>query len=123
MKHKSRKFFIGSENEWEDLGGGVSRQIAGYDDNIMMVKVRFDPGAVGTPHKHFHSQTTYVAEGRFEFTVGDEKKVVSEGDVVYMEGNIVHETKCLEAGMLIDVFSPLREDFLDGSKLSYFGKK
>lgn len=121
MKNQSKIFLIGSEIEWEDLGGGVSRQIMGYDDNIMMVKVKFKQGAVGSPHDHFHSQTTYVVEGAFEFMVGDEKKLVKAGDVIYMEPDVVHGTKCIEEGMLIDVFSPAREDFLDGSAVSYFG--
>jgi len=123
MKKQSKIFLIGKEIDWEELGGGVSRQIMGFDDNIMMVKVRFQKGAVGSPHDHFHSQTTYVVEGAFEFMVGDQKKIVTAGDVIYMEPNVVHGTKCLEAGMLIDVFSPVREDFLDGSTVSYFGNK
>lgn len=42
----------------------------------MLVKVKFEKGAIGTPHKHYHTQTTYVASGKFEFTVGGEKKIV-----------------------------------------------
>jgi len=122
-KKNSQTFVHASQFEWEQLGGGVSRQITGYDESIMMVKVKFEKDSVGSPHSHFHSQTTYVVAGRFEFTVGNEKKVVIAGDVVYMEPNIVHSALCLEAGMLIDVFSPARQDFLDGSTPSYFGDK
>lgn len=123
MNRSSKKFCSAQEMEWEDLGGGVSRKILGWDNQIMMVKVKFEKGAEGSPHRHFHTQATYCAEGRFEFTIGDEKKIVNAGDGVYIEPNILHGAVCLENGVLVDVFSPVREDFLDGSRISYFGKK
>ncbi|MEQ9287819.1 MAG: cupin domain-containing protein [Cyclobacteriaceae bacterium] len=123
MKRNSEKYIITSEMEWEELGGGVSRKMLGYDNQIMMVLVKFEKGALGTPHQHFHTQTTYVAEGSFEFEIDGVKKVVNGGDGVYIEPNLLHSAVCLEAGMLIDTFSPVREDFLDGSGVSYFGNK
>lgn len=114
---------IGSEMEWEELGGGVSRKILGYDNQIMMVHVKFEKGAIGSPHHHFHTQATFCAAGKFEFEIDGEKKIVSAGDGVYIQPNLVHSAVCLEEGMLVDVFSPVREDFLDGSGVSYFGNK
>lgn len=122
MARSSEKFCMAKEMEWEDLGGGVSRKFLGWDNQIMMVKVKFEKGAIGSPHQHFHTQATYCAKGKFEFTIGEEKKLVSYGDGVYIEPNIMHGALCLEEGVLIDVFSPVREDFLDGSAVSYFGK-
>lgn len=122
MKRSSEKFCMAKEMDWEDLGGGVSRKFLGWDNQIMMVKVKFEKGAVGSPHQHFHTQATYCAKGKFEFTIGDEKKIVEYGDGVYIEPNILHSAVCMEEGVLIDVFSPVREDFLDGSTVSYFGK-
>lgn len=123
MKRKSEKFILTEGMQWEQLGGGVSRQFLGFDNQIMMVKVNFEKGAVGSAHQHFHTQSTYCASGKFEFTIGDEKKIVSAGDGVYIEPNIIHGATCLEAGILIDVFSPVREDFLNGDAVSYFGDK
>ena len=88
----------------------------------MMVHVKFEKGAVGSPHEHFHTQSTYCAKGKFEFTIDGETKIVEAGDGVYISPNLLHSAVCLEAGILIDVFSPVREDFLDGSAVSYFGK-
>jgi len=123
MKRSSGKFCKAEQMEWEDLGGGVSRKIMGWDNQIMMVKVKFENGAEGRPHQHFQTQTTYCAKGKFEFTVGDEKQVVKYGDGVYVPPNVLHGAVCLEEGVLIDGFSPVREDFLDGSEVSYFSKK
>jgi quercetin dioxygenase-like cupin family protein len=89
----------------------------------MMVKVNFEKGAVGSPHQHFHTQATYCVSGKFEFTINGEKQIVEAGDGIYIEPNLLHSALCLEAGILIDVFSPVREDFLDGSAVSYFGNK
>ena len=112
MKKSTEIFFEVAEMEWEDLGGGISRQIMGWDEKIMMVKVKFEKGAEGSPHNHFHTQTTYIVEGKFEFTVGSEKKVVQAGDGLYVPSDAIHGAVCLEEGILIDVFSPAREDFL-----------
>lgn len=123
MKRFSKKYIITDEMEWEELGGGVSRKMLGWDNQIMMVKVKFDKGAVGSPHHHFHTQATYCAKGKFEFHIDGEKKIINEGDGVYIEPNLVHGVTCLEEGMLIDVFAPVREDFLSGNTVSYFGNK
>ena len=96
----------------EDLGEGVSRQILGYDNQIMMVKVSFEKGAIGKTHHHPHRQTSYVASGVFDVTICDEKRTLKSGDAFYTAPDEEHGVVCLEAGSLIDVFSPVREDFL-----------
>lgn len=108
----SAKFIFESETKWENAGENVVRQIMGYNDDIMLVKVKFETGAVGTPHTHSHTQSTFVASGKFEFTVGGETKIVAAGDGLYMEPNVLHGCKCLEAGVLIDTFAPMRKDFI-----------
>ncbi|MHA7099131.1 cupin domain-containing protein [Roseivirga pacifica] len=123
MKRNSEKYILTEGMEWEKLGGGVSRKMLGYDNQIMMVLVNFEKGAIGTPHSHFHTQATYCVAGKFEFEIDGVKQVVKAGDGVYIEPNLVHSAVCLEAGQLIDTFSPVREDFLDGSGVAYFGDK
>ena len=70
------------------------------------------PQLLRTLHQHPHTQCTYVASGCFEVTIGDEKKVLKAGDGYYVAHNLPHGCVCLEAGVLIDTFSPMREDFL-----------
>lgn len=112
MGIQTANFFQTNETEWEQVQEGISRQFVGYDTTIMMVKVKFEKGAEGYVHEHFHSQTTYVAKGKFEVNIKGEKKVLKEGDGFYIEPNASHGAICLEDGILIDVFSPVREDFL-----------
>ncbi len=89
----------------------MKRQIMGYDDKILLAKVAFEKGGIGQMHQHYHSQVTYVVSGAFELTIGDETKVLKGGDSFYIPPNMMHGAVCLEAGTLIDVFSPVREDF------------
>lgn len=105
-------FQIDAEIPWEDLGNGIKRQCYGYGENVMLVKVKFEAGAVGQLHEHYHTQVTYVESGIFEMTIGNEKKIIKKGDGYYVPPHEVHGCVCLEPGMLIDVFSPYREDFL-----------
>ncbi|MEO9802624.1 MAG: cupin domain-containing protein [Reichenbachiella sp.] len=123
MKRSSEKYILTKQIDWEELGGGVSRKMLGYDNQIMMVLVKFEKAALGSPHSHFHTQTTYCVEGKFEFEIDGEKQILSAGDGVYIEPNLLHSAVCLEEGMLIDTFSPVREDFLNGDGVSYFGDK
>ncbi len=108
----SNLFQFEDEIEWENLGNGIKRQIFGYDDKIMLVKAIFDKGAVGALHQHPHSQVTYVRGGAFEMTIGNQIKLIKDGDGYYVPPNIIHGVVCIEPGMLVDAFSPAREDFL-----------
>ena len=112
MKTKSEVFQIAKAMGWENPGPGIKRQIMGYDGQLMMVKVVFEEGAVGTMHEHYHSQATYVASGKFELTIGEEKRILEAGDGYYVAPDVLHGCVCLEAGILIDTFSPMRADFL-----------
>ena len=99
--------------KWENHAPGVNRQIMAYDGQLMMVKVKFDKGAIGSMHEHYHSQATYVVSGKFELTIGDKKEILSAGDGYYVAPDELHGCVCLEAGILIDTFSPVRADFLN----------
>lgn len=113
MKTRSETFQLESGLKWETPGPGLRRQIMAYDGQLMIVKVHFDKGAIGTVHEHYHSQGTYVVSGRFEVTIGDETKVLAAGDGFYVAPDEAHGALCLEEGILIDVFSPHRADFLN----------
>lgn len=112
METISDNFLFEDEILWVTVGEGVRRKVMGYDKQIMLVKVQFQKGAIGTEHSHYHSQTTYIASGVFEFTVDGITKNVKAGDGIYIAPNVLHSTICIEPGILIDTFSPMREDFL-----------
>jgi quercetin dioxygenase-like cupin family protein len=112
MENSSDNFIEECLHSWEEMGSGVVRQIAGYDSNIMLVKVKFISGGIGAMHHHFHSQSSFVASGKFEVSIKGETKILHGGDSFYVEPDAPHGVFCLEEGLLIDAFSPAREDFL-----------
>lgn len=91
---------------------GVTRRILNYCDEMMMCEITFEKGARGNLHAHPHIQMSYVGAGSFEFTVGNETKIVKKGDSVLIPSDTTHGVLCLEDGILVDIFNPKREDFL-----------
>ena len=116
MARQTGAFLKGADTPIEVVDDGITRQILGYNEQIMMVKVWFEAGSQGYVHNHFHSQVTYVESGEFEVTVGRETRTLVAGDCFFMEPNIDHGAVCTKSGVLIDVFSPRREDFLGEDK-------
>lgn len=90
------------------------RRVLVHGPAMMLVEFRFKKGGVGTMHMHaHHEQVGYVAKGSFEITVGGEKKIAREGDCYYADRNVLHGVVALEEdSVLIDTFTPIREDFL-----------
>lgn len=95
-----------------DAGGGVLRRVLSESPELMIVEVAFPAGAIGAPHSHPHVQSTYVQSGRFEFTIDGEPVRVAAGDAFVIPANAVHGCRALEQGVLIDAFTPRRDDFL-----------
>lgn len=105
-------FIHNDEIQYEQVADGVQRKIMGYDERLMLVRVEFEKGSIGALHSHYHSQITSIESGTFEVEIGGEKKVLKTGDAFYIPPNIVHGVVCLEKGVLVDMFSPMREDFI-----------
>ena len=91
----------------------MTRKMLAHDGGLMMVEVAFhkasdDPGL----HSHPHEQIAYVLKGKFEFIVDGKSSVLSAGDSIYVEPDVVHGGKPLEDGStLLDIFTPQRDDF------------
>ena len=93
-------------------GAGVTRRVLAYTDGLMCVENTFETGAVGALHHHPHTQITYVVSGAFAFTVDGVTRTVHAGDTILKEDGVEHGCVCTEAGILLDIFTPMREDFV-----------
>jgi quercetin dioxygenase-like cupin family protein len=111
-----RLFVVAATIPPEPAGSGIVRRILGNDPQMMMVQVCFMKGSVGALHHHPHRQVTYVAEGRFSVTVGEDTHTLSPGDSFFVPPGTMHGVVAEEDGILIDVFTPAREDFLPPRK-------
>ena len=110
--HKDEQWVYYQDIEAESTAPGVERRVLAYCGALMCAEVRFETGAVGAMHSHPHTQISYVAEGRFRFTIGDEEKEVSKGDTLCKQNGVKHGCVCLEKGVLVDFFTPKRDDFV-----------
>jgi len=115
----SETFVRSSSTPWQTTNdAGLRRQILGHGPDLMMVRVEFDAGAVAAMHHHPHRQVAYIVAGRFEVTVDGERTELGPGDCFFVAANRVHGVVAREAGTVIDVFTPAREDFLSGTPLT-----
>ena len=105
-------FVKGNEKEYIEVGGGMSRRVLAYNADIMTVEVAFDEGGIGADHSHPHAQITYVLSGEFTYHIEGDARTMLPGDSVAVEGGKVHGLTCLKAGKVLDVFTPMREDFV-----------
>ena len=96
-----------------DLGGGVTRKVLSYSQNLMSVELYFKKGAIGAKHSHPHEQIGYVISGKLVYQEdGREDKILETGDTYYVAPNVVHGVQILEDTKLLDIFTPMREDFV-----------
>ncbi len=82
-----------------------------HTENMSLVFWDVEEGAVVPEHHHVHEQIMHVIEGEFEFTMDGETKIYYSGDIVPIASNLPHSGKALTACKLIDVFSPVREEY------------
>ncbi len=98
--------------DWQDMGDGTRRKILGYAPEMLMMRNVFEAGTQGPLHSHPHVQSSYIVSGFFEITIGDVTESMGPGDGFLVEGGVLHAARCLEAGEVIEVFTPIRDDFL-----------
>lgn len=91
---------------------GVTRKVLAYNEQVMMCEISFKEGAKGSAHAHPHTQVSYVAKGSLRFTLGDEVNIISKGDSVLIPPDVTHSAEALEEAVLVDVFHPMRKNFV-----------
>ena len=115
QERKGNNWCFWSDTEAEETAPGVERRILAFCDELMCVENTFEEGAVGSLHHHPHTQITYVVSGEFEFNIDGEKKTVRAGDTMLKLDGVEHGCVCRKAGILLDIFNPMREDFVSVS--------
>lgn len=97
---------------WENAEPGVKRKIYPPGKDVMMMEVHFEAGAEGYEHSHPHEQMSYCIQGEIEFRVDGEKTTISAGETIVIPSNARHGVTAKVPSILLDVFTPLREDLL-----------
>lgn len=106
---------------WETVTDSIRRRLVTGND-MMIAQVFLDKGAVVPRHSHLNEQITYIVQGALRFRLGESLErevIVRAGEVLHIPAHVPHEATALEDTLDVDLFSPPRADWLDGSD-SYF---
>ena len=99
----------------ERIADGIERQMI-WGDKVMICRLLFQPHVVTAVHAHPHEQMTIVERGRVRFTIDGQERIAAAGDVLHFPSHIAHGATMLdEEVVLVDIFSPIREEFLPPS--------
>jgi quercetin dioxygenase-like cupin family protein len=96
---------------------GLRRSVLAHNKNVMLVRHDMERGYAGIRHDHPHDQAVYVVSGRLRVARGSEEFEVGAGDSFVVAGGVEHQAWALEASVVLDVFTPVREDYLDPNRL------
>ncbi|AMJ61309.1 cupin domain-containing protein [Bosea sp. PAMC 26642] len=110
--HLDSFFQHDAELAWEPTEPGVKRKIMAYGEDLMVVRVVFEAGAVGKAHQHPHRQASYVESGSFDVTIDGRTERLTAGDTFFVPADLIHGVVAIKAGQLIDSFTPMRKEFL-----------
>jgi len=91
---------------------GMIRQVLAHSPELMLVRHYLEEGWVGAAHSHPHHQLIYVVSGRLRIVIAGEEFLASAGDSIVIDGGLVHQASALEASEILDVFTPVREDYM-----------
>lgn len=105
-------FATAGPDGFEDVLPGVRRKTLCYGRETLITEFRLVEGHELSQHSHPHEQTGYLVSGRLRFTIGDETREVGPGDSWCILSGVVHGAVVLEDAVAVEVFSPVREDFL-----------
>jgi quercetin dioxygenase-like cupin family protein len=90
---------------------GMTRQVLAHNDQLMLVRHYFDQDWVGARHSHPHHQLVYVVRGALRVDVGGRTFEAFAGDSFVVDGGVEHQASAMEASEVLDVFTPVREDY------------
>lgn len=103
---------MGEYGVWTQIGPSLKRKVHPPGERLMMMEVALDTGAVGEVHSHPHEQYTYCVTGRLVFDLNGRTVHLSRGESLHIPSGCMHGVKALEPSILLDTFTPLREDLL-----------
>ena len=113
----AESFFRWSDVPEERVNDAISRKLI-TGDQMMLAQVFLKKGALVPLHSHHNEQLTYIVSGALHFFIGANKErevTVRAGEVLHLPSNLPHEARALEDTLDVDIFSPPRQDWLDGT--------
>jgi len=106
-------FYRKDDTGYRQVADGVHLKTLAHGEKTLLCEFRIQKGGRVPEHSHPHEQTGYLVSGRLKFIVGDETFEADPGDSWCLHGDVVHAAEVLEDSVMVEVFSPVREDYLD----------
>jgi quercetin dioxygenase-like cupin family protein len=91
---------------------GLTRRVLAYNENLMLTEHTMEKGSVFPRHSHTNDQLAYLVSGHIRVSAGDKTFEARAGDSFVLHGGIEHQVWALERSVALDIFTPLREDYL-----------
>lgn len=91
---------------------GLTRRVGAYNDKLFVAEHRMAKGWKGAAHSHPHEQAAYVVSGHIRVRVGEERFELRGGGSFVVAGGVEHEAEAIEDSIVVDVFTPMRQDYL-----------
>ncbi|RZI44675.1 cupin domain-containing protein [Herbaspirillum sp. HC18] len=107
-------FYKKNLNDYKPVLPGIQLKTLVFGDKTLFSEFRMKAGSKLSPHSHEHEQTGYLVEGKIRLTIGDEVFTAEPGDSWCIKSNVNHSAEILADSVAIEVFSPVREDYLPG---------
>lgn len=101
-----------SNDDYRQAVPGITQKTLVHGDKTLMVEFRLQKDVVLPLHSHPHEQTGYLVKGHIRLTIGQESHDVLPGDSWCIPGDILHSAESVEESVAVEVFSPVREDYL-----------
>lgn len=111
-ERRRQLFYKANNDEFKEVLPGIKLKTLVYGDKTLFTEFRMDAGAVLPEHAHIHEQTGYLTEGKIRLTIGSQVFEVEKGDSWCIPGNTEHSAEILKDSVAIEVFSPVRKDYL-----------
>ena len=105
-------YYKHSSDGYKQVLPGIKLKTLGYGEKTLITEFRMEQGSQLPAHAHPQEQTGYLISGRVRLTIGDEIFEVEPGDGWSVPGNVTHRAEILADSVAIEVFSPMREDYL-----------
>jgi quercetin dioxygenase-like cupin family protein len=124
MSDSEVRHFVWDDMPWEKVTDKLKRRLVTGDD-MMLAQVWLDKGMVVPKHSHMNEQLTYIVSGALHFWIGEDgsqEVTVKAGEVLHIPSNVPHKAEALEDTLDVDIFSPPRADWLEGTD-TYFHDK
>ena len=105
-------FYKANHNGYKEVLPGIRLKTLVFGEKTLFAEFRMDAGAVLPKHAHMHEQTGYLTEGKIRLTIGGQIFDVEKGDSWCIPGNMEHSVDILKDSVVVEVFSPVREEYL-----------